>query len=450
LLPVVDNFNLPRRLGDGLVLRWGRPGDVEAIAEFNSRIHSSSPTEPDLYVANWTRELMSGNHPTTQAHDFLVVVDENRNGKIASTLNLISQTWSYGGIPFRVGRPEIVGTDPDYRRRGLVRTEFEVIHALSAFRGEMVQVITGIPHYYRQYGYGMSLDLSGARRLDFHAVPKLENGAQESFRLRPAKFEDIPVLSELYAIHCASSLVSRIRDNNEWRYELSANNEKSVSYHQFYIVETLDGEVAGYTEAIPGTPDPNSPFTIHELAARPGYSLRAVSQFLARAFKEIAEENNKHRKEPMVGLSFNFGESHPVYTALGNIFSRTIPPYAFYVRVPDLPGFLMHIRPVLEKRLIGSVMENHTGALRLNFYSYQIALNFEHGRLKEIAPFKATSYQDGDALFPGTTFLDLLFGRRTLEELRYIFPDCFASNSGAQVLLDILFPHKPSHVAVLN
>ncbi|MBN8801717.1 MAG: GNAT family N-acetyltransferase, partial [Stenotrophomonas acidaminiphila] len=62
---------------------------------------------------------MSGNHPTTQAHDFLVVVDENRNGKIASTLNLISQTWSYGGIPFRVGRPEIVGTDPAYRRRGL-------------------------------------------------------------------------------------------------------------------------------------------------------------------------------------------------------------------------------------------------------------------------------------------------------------------------------------------
>ena len=449
MLPVVDNFYLPRRLGDGLVLRWGRPGDVEALAEFNGRIHSST-SEPDIYVANWTRDLMSGKHPTTQAHDFLVVIDENRNGKVVSSLNLISQTWSYGGIPFQVGRPEAVGTDPDYRRRGLVRAEFEVIHTLSASRGEMVQVITGIPYYYRQFGYGMSLDLSGARRLEFHSVPKLENGATESFRLRRATFDDIPDLAELYAIHCSSSLVSRIRDNNEWRYELSMGVEKSLSYHQFFIIETLDGTVAGYAEAIPGPTQPNTPFSIRELAARPGFSLRAVSQFAARAFKAIAEELNQNRQDPMVGLSFNFGEIHPSYQAMGNVFGRTVPPYAFYVRVPNLPGFLMHIRSVLEKRLVGSVMENHSGTLRLNFYSYQLSLNFEQGRLKEVVPFQAASYQDGDALFPDTTFLDLLFGHRSVEELRYIYPDCYPSNNGAAVLLDLLFPRKPSCVSVLS
>lgn len=449
MLPVVDNFNLPRRLGDGLVLRWGRSGDVEAISEFNGRIHSST-NEPDVYVSNWTRDLMSGHHPTTQAHDFLVVIDEKRNGKVVSSLNLISQTWSYGGIPFQVGRPEAVGTDPDYRRRGLVRTEFEVIHALSASRGEMVQAITGIPYYYRQFGYGMSLDLSGARRLEFHAVPKLENNTQESFRLRHATFEDIPDLAELYAIHCSSSLVSRIRDNSEWRFELSMTEEKSLSHHKFYIVETLDGTVAGYAEAIPGPEQANMPFSIRELAARPGFSLRAVSLFVARAFKAIAEEMNRKRQEPMISLSFNFGESHPSYQALGNVFGRTVPPYAFYVRVPDLPGFLMHIRSVLEKRLVGSVMENHSGALRLNFYAYQLSLNFEQGRLKEVVPFKASSYQEGDALFPDTTFLDLLFGRRSLEELRYIYPDCYPSNNGSAVLLDILFPRKPSCVSVLS
>ncbi len=449
MLPVVDNFNLPRRLGDGLVLRWGRPGDVEAVAEFNGRIHSAT-SEPDVYVANWTRDLMSGKHPTTKPHDFLVVIDENRSGKVVSSLNLISQTWSYGGIPFQVGRPEAVGTDPDYRRRGLVRTEFEVIHALSASRGEMVQVITGIPYYYRQFGYGMSLDLSGARRLEFHAVPKLENNAQESFRLRPATFDDIPDLTELYAIHCSSSLVSRIRDNNEWHFELSMSEEKSLSHHRFYIIETFDGTVAGYAEAIPGPDQPNMPLSIRELAARPGFPLRAVSQFAARAFKAIAEEMNHSRKEPLVSLSFNFGESHPAYLAMGNVFGRIVPPYAFYVRVPDLAGFLMHIRSVLEKRLVGSVMENHSGALRLNFYTSQLSLNFEYGRLKEVVPFKATSYTEGDALFPDTTFLSLLFGHRTLEELRYIYPDCYPSNNGAAVLLEILFPRKPSCVSVLN
>jgi hypothetical protein len=420
---------------------------MEALAEFNSRIHSST-TEPDVYVGNWTRDLMRGDHPTTKASDFLVVVDEHQDGKIVSSLNLISQTWSFGGIPFRVGRPEAVGTDPEYRRRGLVRLQFELIHALSASRGEMVQVITGIPYYYRQFGYGMALDLSGARRLEFHVVPKLENGTEESFRLRPATLEDIPVLGELYTIHCSSSLISRLRDYNEWRFELTQTQEKSLSYHQFYIVETLEGTVAGYTEVIPG--HSNGPLVVRELAARSGYPLRAVCQFLARAFKVMADDLNKSRKEPLAGISFSFGESHPAYTALGNLFGRTIRPYAFYVRVPDLVSFLMHIRPVLEKRLMGSVMENHTGALRLNFYTSQLALHFEHGRLKEVGPFQPKSYQDGDALFHDLTFLDLLFGRRSMEELRYIYPDCDASNNGAAVLLDILFPHKASCVVPLS
>ena len=79
-------------------------------------------------------------------------------------MNLISQTWTYDGIPFGVGRPELVGTQPEYRKRGLVRAQFEVIHAFSAERGEMVQAITGIPFYYRQFGYEMAMGLGGAAR----------------------------------------------------------------------------------------------------------------------------------------------------------------------------------------------------------------------------------------------------------------------------------------------
>ena len=61
-------------------------------------------------------------------------------------MNLISQTWAYEGIPFEVGRPELVGTLPEYRNRGLVRAQFEEVHRWSAARGELVQGITGIPY----------------------------------------------------------------------------------------------------------------------------------------------------------------------------------------------------------------------------------------------------------------------------------------------------------------
>jgi hypothetical protein len=125
-------------LGDG-------PEDAEALVDFNSRMHSD-PNDPTFGkgVGIWTRDLLTRPHPTFQPSDF-TIVEEVATGKIVSSLNFISQIWSYAGIPFKVGRPELVATEPEYRQRGLVRTQMELVHEWSAERGELVQVITGIP-----------------------------------------------------------------------------------------------------------------------------------------------------------------------------------------------------------------------------------------------------------------------------------------------------------------
>ncbi len=120
---------LPRDLGDGLALRRATAADAEALIAFNGEIQADpGSVGPDKGVAAWTRDLTLREHPTFDVSDFSVVED-TRSGAIVSSLNLISQTWSYSGIEFGVGRPELVGTHPDYPRRGLVRTQFEVIHA---------------------------------------------------------------------------------------------------------------------------------------------------------------------------------------------------------------------------------------------------------------------------------------------------------------------------------
>src|SRR6476659_6787084 len=138
-----------RTLQDGLVLRHATPADPHELADFNAYAHiEQDATVPDQRVGLWTRDLMADTHPTFRMRDFLVVED-TRTGEIVSTSNHISQVWSYGGIQFRVGRPELVATHPDYRNRGLVRAQFEELHRWSIERGEMVQAITGIPFYYR-------------------------------------------------------------------------------------------------------------------------------------------------------------------------------------------------------------------------------------------------------------------------------------------------------------
>jgi len=56
---------LPRLINERLQLRTARPEDAEKLADFNARIHSDDgPEKPDDKVAAWTRDLMTGKHPT--------------------------------------------------------------------------------------------------------------------------------------------------------------------------------------------------------------------------------------------------------------------------------------------------------------------------------------------------------------------------------------------------
>src|SRR5882672_7400606 len=117
-----------RDLGEGLVLRRGRAADAEALAAFNADVlRPQDATEPNATMAAWTRDLFTGRHPTFTP-DQATVVEHRPSGAIVSSALLISQTWSFAGVPIRVGQPELVGTHVDYRGRGLVRAQFEVLH----------------------------------------------------------------------------------------------------------------------------------------------------------------------------------------------------------------------------------------------------------------------------------------------------------------------------------
>lgn len=427
-----------------MLLRWAAPEDAEELAAFNIRIHSDNSEEPETWLGSWTRELMNGEHPTTKADDFTVVVD-TKTGKIVSSLNLISQTWAMGEVCFGVGRPELVGTDPDYRRRGLVRAQIEVLHAKSAARGEWVQVITGIPWYYSQFEYEMAMDWGGSRQLFWDRPGVIQPVDEEPYQMRPAEPTDVPVLQALYGEHGRRSLITRMRDEAQWAYELARPDPQSPSHCNLRIIEQ-EGEPVAYIEYQQW----GTGITVREVGVKPGHPWRPVGQFISRAMKNVADELNQGREKPIRYLSFRMGQDHPIYEAMGRLLERQIPPYAWYVRVPDLPGFLRHLAPVLERRLANSVMAGCTGTLRLNFYRRQLRLVFDKGRLAEVGTYVAKNVEDGDAMFPDLTFLQLLFGRRSVAELAAAFGDCYVKDGDAWVLLPILFPKRPSHVNPLQ
>jgi hypothetical protein len=431
-----------RKLGNGLILRHGTPTDEEALVKFNREIHGEGEWG-EKGLEDWTRDLISGEMPTFQPSDFTVVEDTS-TGEIVSICCHISQTWSYEGIPFKVGRPELVGTKKDYRRRGLVRQQFEILHEWSAERGELVQVITGIPYYYRQFGYEMTLNLdSGHAGYEIH-VPELKEDEKEIFSFRLATEADIPFLMATYEFGCQRQMVYSVWNEDLWRYELTGKRKYNINRREIYLIEDQDGEQAGFIGIPPVKWGHSMMLTIYELA--PGFSWTAITPsvicFLWQKGEELAKEQDQTQKI----FGFWLGEEHPAYQVAATNLPRERKPYTYYVRVPDLPAFLLKIQSILEARLASSAFANTTKELKLSFYKDGLSLSMKNGRIETIKKLDFDELEDCNAHFPPLVFLHLVFGHRSVAELNHAFTDCAAKDEENANLLDALFPKKPSHV----
>jgi hypothetical protein len=226
-------------LGDGLVVRRGTPADSEALARFNGVAHAEPQSGSsagaagsfDPCLAEWTADLTNGRHPTARASDFIIVEDTRRH-RIASTLALLSHRFRYGDVELAAGQPELVGTHPEYRRRGLIDHQLDIIHRASESRGDLLQVIDGIPWYYRQFGYEMALE-QAATRLVQRARPVDSSQSEEapntgSHRVRAAGEGDLDFIASCQERDAERLLLHCMRDEAFLRYELTQRNPQSV------------------------------------------------------------------------------------------------------------------------------------------------------------------------------------------------------------------------------
>ena len=433
-----------RDLGDGLILRHGSVEDADALADINSRMHSDDgPDQPNLGIGAWIQDLVAKPHPTLVPSDF-TVVEETSTGKIVSTLCLIPQTWTFDGIEFGVGRPELVCTLPEFRKRGLVRVQMEEVHKWSTDRGHLVQVITGIPYFYRQFGYDMALNLSGARRGFEPHVPALKEGETEPFNIRPAVDGDVDFILKTYESHERKQAISCKRTPEIVRYEMTGKSVLSIIRYEKMIIEDTNGKHIGYFE------HPNELWfggvACVYFALAEGASWLAVApsvvRYLWKKGAEIAERESTTR----TSFSFNLGEQHPIYEVLDDKLPTVRKPYAYYVRVPDVPAFLTQVKPALEKRLAESAAVGYSGELRVGFYKDGFRMVFENGKITSIESIKHNTDRDVDVAFPDYTFLHVLFGHRSFDELRHAFVDCYVHNPTARVLINALFPKRDSFV----
>jgi GNAT superfamily N-acetyltransferase len=439
----------PRDLGDGLLLRWSTAADTEKVAALVGKVFRGREDEgPNYGLMDTVRRYTRGDYPFMGSGGFVVVEDTRRDGnQIVACTCYLREEWEFDGIPIAVGRPEIVATDPAYRNKGLIRATFSAVHERAAKDATLMQGITGIRYFYRQFGYEYAIHLFGGRTLPVALIPEPRDGGEGRCHLRQAHRADIGFIEACYRHQQQDSLVTCRLTEEFWRYHIDAEYEKNAleSHFRVRVIETAGGIPCGFLL---------SPYARHGdtfgptmLCFRAGTNLHAVAPSLLRELKDVADRVPSMGDKPLRRIGLDLGADHPFYHVLsGDWVPRDDGPHAWYIRVPDLPAFIHTIAPVLERRLAASPLVGHHADVLFTFYRGGLRMRFEGGILRwvENAEFKTFDEQPNGG-FPPLVFLQLLFGHKSLDELRSAYPDVWIA-AEIRPLIEALFPKSHSRL----
>jgi predicted N-acetyltransferase YhbS len=406
---------------DGLTPRTARnERDVERVAAFNGEIHGE-------LVETMTRRLFL-HHPNTSLDDLIFVEDE-RSGKVVSSLCLIPWTWCCEDVEIPAGEMGIVGTLEGYRGRGLVRKQVEVFKRRLRERGCLLSHVQGIPYFYRQFGYEYAIPLERWLMLETRRVPAQPEVA---FTFRQATLDDIPTLMQFYDEAVEHLVIHSVRSEAIWRYLLTDPKGTEME-RDVLLVESSGGRAAGYVcSAHHGF---GEELIVNEVS-RLGYDAALAT---LDHLKQLAVE----RKKPGMRLNLPLGCTlAQVALSLG---AHDDGAYAWQIHVPDMTALLRAIAPVLERRVAVSPFAEMTRDVCICLYRETIRLRFDSGKLTEVSNLGATNWEIEPVHMPPLRLIPLALGYKTRQELQDAHPDVnIWPNS--RMIVDTLFPKTKSFI----
>ena len=418
-----------RDLGDGLVIRRATQADVEAVAECHNR-------NQEYDVADWVRAMMA-NHFGSPEPDYFLVVESVPTGRIVSSIGIVPGLVSYAGLPLKSAKIELASTDGEARRRGLVRAQFAVAHALFQAGGVLLDHVAGKPWVYRQLGsYTLALPDAAGRLLALTGLPPQAAG-EAPLALRDSVPQDLPFVGGLYR-------------RGSGRYVLHGH----LNDRQFAVAAGFPGDVriivdrsstaVGFLVCAPDLED--GMVVVKALEVEAGCCWLDVKGPVLRHLMAFGTSLSAESGERLDAIALRLGQDHPFYHVVHDAVYREDPGFSAYLRIGDFCAFLRAVRPVLEDRLARSVAAGYTGRVRIHTWTQpgSVALTLDGGRLSGVAPLAG---EDCDAHLSPEFLTRLLVGRNSLDELAAEHPEVSTPNADAAVVLRALFPKGPSYVS---
>ncbi len=381
----------PTRLADGAVVRSATPADLPALEALTAD-REGPEDAADLRLA----ALSPG------GFERIGVVEVD--GEVAATATLLDEEVRVGSITLPAGQIELVAAAVPYEHRGYVRALIDWCHEKSAARGHLVNVMIGIPNFYRQFGYHYSIPMH----------PWAES-------LGPP--DDAPSLTARIATAADLPSLQRMQDEAQETYDVAMRHQpecwqwllEQPQSHQ-WLVE--DGDRAVGLARIATGDDWADVGELTAVSPEAARALIALAHSLAGSDGTVRVNHRPHVR----GLSELLGDQERLQW--------------YYVRIPDPLVLLNALAPELLQRL--HVAGREPGEALLSFYRSHLRMAWDAQTMTVSAggPLQAPVSAGGSGI-PLDALGTLVFGGGAAA-VDARFPDGLLGRQAE--LMQVLFP----------
>ncbi|KAF9285640.1 hypothetical protein BGZ68_003685 [Mortierella alpina] len=425
-------------IGDGLLMRWSTQADAVNIAGCLAEVFKwigDHPKEdevppPNEKIRTTVLRLFCGKFPVMTEYDYAVVENtlaKDGENPIVACICLQATPGYYGKVQLQYGTAECVGSHPDYRSRGLIRRLFlELIHPASEARGDVIQIIPGIPFFYRQFGYEYAISIVNHQMFEHlaTAIPTLPNGKSEPYLLREPALDDLPYLVQMSTpeqLHNHAGLGTYYTEQY-WKYMIHDLPQIAQSDHELkrktrIIVDAQTGQDCGLVMThvasflclnIFTLQDPyrhqyrdaffpvlrqmiavyNEPTIFKEKKRQQGGVKNSKEAQNADAPAAEVQETEDANHDPsnttttaeadtVIASEFKdklhscrilLSPTHPVTQLLQPKLTPSRKRYRLYTRIPSYANFILKVAPALEDRLARSCLAGISVTWHFDFF----------------------------------------------------------------------------------
>lgn len=407
-----------RPINDQFIIRIseGKIEEFKKILELNVVVHGEPVRE---YLSKMYNE-----HPRRTEIIWLYIEDV-RNSRVVSSMNLSPQEWQLGDISFPICEMGFVGTLEEYRGRGFVKELNSLYEEIMLERGYLISVIRGIPYYYRSLGYEYAIPLDFRLLLNPSKIPQ---DTLENIKIRLVNRNELDVLQEMYENFYKDYFIYTAFDLEQFIFRFINENDNDFQRKTYIIEENSE---------------PKAFFTFGKSYDNLGYEVNGSNLTNEYCVKTLQFIQEIHQGTDEIDLAIR--EETDLADFVIKIGGYSYNNYGWQIKIPCLKEFFSKFQLILETRLANSDFKELSKDVKISNYMETIQIFIEKGKIIKIEI--ESGYPElgsCDLQIPDAMLYKLLLGDRTFEEINFIIKDTLI-RSESKILIEVLFPKEEAY-----